>query len=52
MIFEMAEESFDAVSGCRDSRIGQVMEHIGKCPFDGLVRSSQQFVRVPISACF
>lgn len=28
------------------------MEHIGKCPFDGLVRSSQQFVGVPISAGF
>ena len=52
VIFEVTEESFDAVSSCRNSRIGQVVEHIVKCPFDGLVRSSEQFVRVPIPACF
>lgn len=28
------------------------MEHVGKCPFDGLVRSSEQFVSVPIPSGF
>ena len=51
VIFKMAKEPFDTISGMWYFRITQVVEHIRQSSFDGHVRTPQQFVCVPIPSC-
>lgn len=50
MIFQMAKEALDTISGGRYFGIGQIMEHVGKSPFDGEVRTPEKLMGVPVAA--
>ena len=50
VVFQVREESFNAVGGGRNLWIGQVVKHVGQGSFDGKVRTPQQLMGVPVTA--
>lgn len=48
VILQVAEESFNAIGRGWYLGIYQVVEHVRQSPLDSVVRTPQQFVRVPV----